>query len=81
MKKTKTFPSREIIPSIPENLRTFRFSDYVETTNEIQSTQNEGIYGLLDEFNSYYQGTKASFDLLPLRESGKSANWHDSLRA
>jgi hypothetical protein len=78
MKKTKTFPSREIVPSIPDDLRTFRFPDYVETSNEIQSTQNEGIYGLLDEFNSYYQGTRASFDLLAYyQKAGKSANWHD----
>jgi hypothetical protein len=44
----------------------------------MQSTQNEGVYGLLDEMNSYYQGTKASFDLLPYyQKKGKSAEWRD----
>ena len=78
MKKTKTFPSKEMIPTIPERLRTFRFPDYIDTSNELQSTQNEGIYGLLDEFNSYYQGTKVEFDLLGYYEKkGKAATWHD----
>jgi hypothetical protein len=78
MKKTPTFPSREMIPTIPENLRTFRFPDYIDTSEELQSTQHEGIYGLLDEYNSYYHGTRASFDLLGYYEKkGKSATWHD----
>jgi hypothetical protein len=78
VKKTPTFPSRELVPSIPENLRTFRFPDYIDTDKAMQSTQNQGIYGLLDEMNSYYQGTKASFNLLPYYEKkGASANWHD----
>jgi hypothetical protein len=78
MKKTKTFPSREMVPAVPEDLRTLRFPTYIETSEDLQSTQHEGIYGLLDEFNSYYQGTRAAFNLLGVYEKkGKSATWHD----
>jgi hypothetical protein len=78
VKKTPTFPSRELTAVIPEELRTFRFATYIDTDNAMQSTQLEGVYGLLDEMNSYYQGTKASFNLLPYFEKkGASANWHD----
>jgi hypothetical protein len=78
MRKTPTFPSIEMVPDFPERLRTFRFDTYINTKETIQSTQIEGIYGLLDEMNSYYQGTKAGFDLLGYYEKkGKAANWHD----
>ncbi len=78
MRKTKTFPSIEMVPEFPEHLKTFRFDTYINTSNTIQSTQNEGIYGLLDEMNSYTLGTRASFDLLGYYETkGKDANWHD----
>jgi hypothetical protein len=78
MRKTPTFPSIETVPDFPDELRTFRFDTYINTQNAIQSTQIEGIYGLLDEMNSYYQGTKASFDLLGYYEKkGKNADWHD----
>jgi hypothetical protein len=78
MHKTPTFPSIEMVPSFPERLRTFRFDTYINTQNTLQSTQNEGIYGLLDEMNSYYQGTKAAYDLLGYYEKkGEDAKWHD----
>jgi hypothetical protein len=74
MKKTPTFPSRELVPSIPNRLRTYRFADYIK----LQSTQNTGIFGLVDEFNSYTQGTRAAFDLLSYYEKkGAQADWHD----
>jgi hypothetical protein len=76
MKKTPTFPSIDMVPEFPEHLRTFRFDTYINTQESLQSTQNEGIYGLLDEMNSYYQGTRASFDLLRYYEAkGKDADW------
>jgi hypothetical protein len=78
MKKSPTFPSREMAPSIPERLRTFRFPDYIDTGETLQSTQNAGIFGLLDEFNSYTHGTRAAFDLLAYYEQkGAKADWHD----
>ena len=78
MRRTETFPAIETVPEFPERLRTFRFGSYINTQNTIQSTQIQGIYGLLDEMNSYYQGTKAAFDLLGYYEKkGKNADWHD----
>lgn len=61
--QTKTFPSREIAAIIPEKLRTLRFKNYVYPSQPNQGTQVEGIYGLLDELNAYYQGTKTSMNL------------------
>jgi hypothetical protein len=64
IKNTENFPSKEIIPEIPAELITFRFEPYINNSSQYQSTQTEGIYGLLDEFDAYYQGTKVSYDLL-----------------
>lgn len=78
VRRGDTFPSKEMVPTFPEHLITFRFDTYIDTDNALQSTQNEGIYGLVDEFNSYYLGTQASFDLLAYYEKkGADANWHD----
>lgn len=63
--RVKTFPAREMAALIPENCRDFRYKEYVAGDNENQSTQQHGIYGLLDESNSYYHGTQTSYDLLP----------------
>lgn len=77
IKISDTFPSREMAHTFPEHLRTFRFT-YITAKDERQSTQVLGIYGLLDEFNAYYQGTRAALDLLPYYKSkGATANWND----
>ncbi len=59
------FPSKELVPEIPENLRTFRFETYV---NGVTSTQGDGIVGLLDELHAYYLGSKYSFEMLDAYE-------------
>ena len=56
------FPSRDLVPNIPEDRRTFRFETYVNGTS---STQNHGLLGLLDEFNSYFHSLKVSWLLKP----------------
>ena len=61
--QTKTFPSKEIAQIIPEKLRTLRFKNYIYPSQPNQGTQIEGVYGLLDELNAYYQGTKNSMNL------------------
>jgi len=61
---TDVFPGRDIQDAIPENLRTFRYKTYIVAPYSSSSTQDQGIFGLLDEFNSYYQGTLASCNLL-----------------
>lgn len=65
IKKAQTFPTREIASSISESLRTFRFKLYVDSESPYLGTQIDGIYGLLNEFNAYYHGIKASVDLYP----------------
>ncbi len=60
--RTKTFPSRDMVDAIPDRMRTFRFS-YIDTPEVLQSTQVWGVYGLLNEFNAYVQGTRVSLDL------------------
>ncbi len=62
----KFFPSSELDKVIPKNLKTFRYDTYVLSDSYSNSTQCNGIIGLLEEFNAYYHGTKLQFDLLPL---------------
>lgn len=71
------FPSNKLIYSIPESLQTLRYKSYI-TAPPYQSTQNAGVIGLLEEFNAYYHGSKAIFDLLPIfqQEYGANVLWH-----
>jgi len=59
--KASLFPSAELVPEIPRDLRTYRFDTYV---NGRTSTQSEGVLGLLDEFHAYYLGSRCGYDLL-----------------
>ena len=63
MDKKLIFPSRKLIPEIPEHKRTFRFDTYIVGE---QSAQGHGVLGLLDEFNAYYTGAKYMFDMYPI---------------
>jgi hypothetical protein len=65
VKKTTTFNTVEIAASIPESLRTFRFKTYVSGESKNVRSKSDGVYGLLDEYNAYYHGNKAAFDLYP----------------
>ncbi|MBN2439790.1 MAG: hypothetical protein JXJ04_00535 [Spirochaetales bacterium] len=65
VKLTQTFPSKDMKNEFSEDLRTYRFT-YIDTTQRNLSTQAHGIYGLLDEYNAYLQGTRAGYDLYPL---------------
>jgi hypothetical protein len=60
VKYTPVFLTEEIGKEVRPELHTFRFDTYVYNPKEkIQITSNVlGIYGLLDEWNSYYHGTK-----------------------
>lgn len=55
------FPSRKIAGAIPQNLRTFRFDTYIEGNT---STQQNGIFGLLNEMHAYYLGSRHSYDMI-----------------
>lgn len=60
---TLNFPAREIADRIPASLRDMRFRVYVDTPSTSQTTQLMGVYGLLDEFDAYLQGTRTGVDL------------------
>ncbi|MBN2080229.1 MAG: hypothetical protein JW838_14765 [Spirochaetes bacterium] len=62
---TRVFPSREIARDFPAGIRTFRFATYVDSPRSNMGTQVNGVYGLLDELNAYYHGTRTALDLLP----------------
>ncbi|MBG0859725.1 MAG: hypothetical protein IQL11_09495 [Bacteroidales bacterium] len=55
------FPSRELVPNIPRNLRTFRYDTYI---NGRTSTQSEGVIGLLNELHAYYLESKFCYEML-----------------
>jgi hypothetical protein len=77
---TETFPSKKFADEISDELRTFRFKTYISQAPKFQSTQSSGIYGLLDEFNSYYQGTKTDFlmfDYYKNETDGKPRDWQN----
>lgn len=63
VKHTKVFVTKEINSIYPEKLKTSRYETYVYPSEAIMGSQQSGIYGLLDELNAYYQGTKTSLDL------------------
>ncbi len=78
VKRTETFESAKIADSIPERLRTFRFKTYI-AGSKYNSTQSYGIYGLLNEFNAYYHGNRAAYDMYPYyrdKISGGPGKWH-----
>jgi hypothetical protein len=76
--KNNLFSARVLASSIPTSLRTFRFNTYIETKHLNQSTQVEGVVGLMEEFNAYYHGAKVIFDFLPLFKDtyGDNFLWH-----
>jgi hypothetical protein len=65
VKHTEVFNSNELKKDIPKDLRTFRYSPYISPKSNLGS-QKQGIYGLLDEFNAYYQGNLMSYNLYPV---------------
>ena len=53
---TDVYDSQEMVDSIPDSLRTFRFDTYVDSDNEYMASRQHGAYGLLNEFTAYYWG-------------------------
>lgn len=49
---TDVFPSTEMVSTIPDALRTFRFDTYINGEAAMASIQF-GVYGMLDEFTAY----------------------------
>ncbi len=60
---TTTFPSKLIANNVKLAFRKFRYDEYITSTNSILGTQQSGIYGLMDEWNAYYQDTRTNYEL------------------
>jgi hypothetical protein len=54
------FPSRDLVSQIPLECHTFRYNPYIEGN---LSTQDDGLLGLLDEYNSYCHTMAATWEL------------------
>ena len=68
VQKTGVYRTREINEVIPDRYKTFRYKTYVYPSSGI-GAQKDGVYGLMDEWNSYYHGTRTSFDFYPYFEA------------
>ena len=65
---TEVYNSHELIKVIPKDkYQSFFRNTYVFQESGLTS-QVSGIYGLLNEFSAYYNGTKADWDILTNKE-------------
>lgn len=82
VKLTDVFYTREMASSIPEKLRTFRFSTYVGDAGKNAGSNFFGVYGLLDEFTAYYYGTKTRCNLYDyyMTYAQSAYDWFDYIR-
>lgn len=78
--KTESFPASEMAKSFTLGMKMGRFSTYIYPSSEDQSTQMDGVYALLDEWNAYYLGTKTLLELIPLMQKELAVtaeNWKE----
>lgn len=64
VKHSEVFNGNELKRAIPKELQSFRYKPYITPKSNL-SSQVQGIYGLMDEFHSYYLGSKASMEIFP----------------
>tara|TARA_R110001599_G_scaffold351908_1_gene585093 strand:- start:2256 stop:3272 length:1017 start_codon:yes stop_codon:yes gene_type:complete len=74
VKHSPVFNSNKISNEIPKALRTFRFRPYIAPRSKILGSQVNGIYGLTDEWNAYYFGTKTALNLFDYYKSKSDQN-------
>ena len=75
--KGPVYKSSELNKMVPldQQKRIFRYITYIRGTTDggiripFLSSVNEGIYGLLNEFTAYYQGTQAALEIYPYVKS------------
>lgn len=60
-----TYPAREMDATFPADARTSRYRTYVSPSQDSQSTQQDGVFGLLDELTAYYHTARTRLDLWP----------------
>ncbi len=70
------FPTEKAACAIPGRLRTFRYNAYVGKGSGLSSNQ-DGIYGLLNEFCAYYWGMRAMESIFPYlrKHAGRIEDW------
>jgi hypothetical protein len=69
--KKYLFPSDELKQVIPQSLITYRFDTYI---NGNTSTQQDGVLGLLNEFNAYYLGSRFNYDMLDAYKTAQGSD-------
>lgn len=69
VKHSPVFSSNLLKKHIPKELRTFRYDPYITPKDNNLGSQVEGIYGLMDEWNAYYHGTRTAYDLFDYYKS------------
>lgn len=72
--QTLVFPTKEIHRIIPKPLRSLRYETYIFPSTQSLGAQVDGIYGLLDEWNAYYHGTRTDIDLFDYYAEQAQAN-------
>ena len=71
---TPVFSSNRLKKHINKSLQTFRYNPYIAPKDNNLGSQIQGIYGLMDEWNAYYHGTKAAYDLFDYYKSRATQN-------
>ncbi|TAL35427.1 MAG: hypothetical protein EPN93_10365 [Spirochaetes bacterium] len=62
---TKVFRTQEMAKTFTKSQKSYRFNTYVNSSSADLGSQVHGAYGLMDELNAYYHGTRTSLNLLP----------------
>lgn len=76
---TPVFPSKQMAPSIPSDLRAMRWSTYIGNPMPNLISNEDGVYGLLNEFTAYYWGMHAQLSLYDYYRTAKASaeQWKD----
>ena len=72
---TDVYPSRKMGMTIPQRLRTFRWSTYVGNPEPNLASDVQGVYGLLNEFTAYYWGMHMGLSLYSYLRKNKASTW------
>lgn len=81
VKHTPVFETKLINSIYPKELIFHRYKNYIYPSRPMLGAQQNGIYGLLDEFNAYYHGTKTTCDFFGyyLKNINNPDGWRDFL--
>lgn len=63
VKFSKIFRTKKMARSIPKRCRTFRYPVYISKADPKLTANQDGIYGLMDEFNAYHWGMNTNVAL------------------